>query len=68
MPGFVLLLRPPTKTEFELYVTTAPTGPEALAAVIKEFDLDGEAEVNGKPLSEKDAAALGLAPGEVRKL
>lgn len=29
----------------------------------KEFDLDGEAAVNAKPHSDKDAAALALAPG-----
>lgn len=69
MPTFVILHRPPDDTaKFEMYVTSTPTAPEALAAVLRAFKLEGNVEVNGRPLTEKDASALALTPGEVRKL
>lgn len=70
MPAYVIIHRSPEKllSEFTLYVAVTDTPEQACAAVEKKFELEGECEVNGKPLTEATASALGLSVGDVRTM
>lgn len=56
------------RTGFVLYACMADSEEAALEAVRLVVSPDDELEINGRPLSEQTAKALGLGPGEVRHL
>lgn len=67
--AYVILHRPEgIATNFVLYIAMADTKETALEAVRKLVSPNNGLEINGLPLSAETAKALGLRPGEVRRL